>query len=113
MATDLTAKQCVACHGGMPALTPEEIARLMPQLHGWRIEDEKKLVKTYRFKDFVQAVDFVNAITPVIEAEGHHPTLTVRWGAVRVSYWTHAIDALTENDFIMAAKLDQIYGREA
>ncbi len=109
MSAELAARTCVACHGGMPALTPDEVAALLAQLDGWRVEENKRLIKTYRFKDFVEAVDFVNAITPVVEEQEHHPVLTVRWGAVRVSLWTHAIDALTDNDFIMAARFDQLY----
>ncbi len=109
MSTELAARTCVACHGGMPALTPDEVAALLRQLDSWRVEENKKLVKTYRFADFVEAVGFVNAITPVVEEQGHHPVLTVRWGAARVSLWTHAIQALTDNDFIMAAKFDQLY----
>ena len=109
MSSQLANRTCVACHGGMPALAPDEAASLLAQLEGWRVEDNKKLIKSYRFKDFVEAVDFVNAITPVVEEQGHHPVLTVRWGSVRASLWTHAIDALTDNDFIMAAKFDQVY----
>ena len=102
-------RTCVACHGGMPALTPDEVAGLLSQLEGWRVEENKKLIRSYKFRDFVEAVQFVDLITPVIEEQGHHPVLTVRWGAVRVSLWTHAIDALTDNVFIMAARFDKLY----
>ena len=76
---------------------------------GWRVEEGRKLIRTYRVPDFNAAVAFVEAIAPVIDAEGHHPILTVAWGKVRVALWTHAIDALTDNDFILAAKFDQVY----
>ena len=110
MSTELAERRCVACHGGMPALTEGEIAPLQAQLDaGWRVEDGKRLIRTYRAPDFDQAVAFVNAITPIIDAEDHHPVLTVRWGVVRVALWTHAIDALTDNDFILAAKFDRTY----
>ena len=72
------------------------------------MEEGKRLVKTFRFQDFLQAVGFVNAIAPVAEAEGHHPDLHVRWGEVRVILWTHAVGGLTENDFILAAKIEQL-----
>ncbi len=111
MSMDLAAQHCVACHGGMPALTAEEIAALLARVEGWRVEDDRRLKKTFRFGDFVGAVEFVTRLTPVVEAEGHHPNLSVRWGAVGVTIWTHAIDALTDNDFILAAKLDQLYQR--
>lgn len=109
MATELAQRHCVACHGGMPALTAQEIAPLLGQLAGWRVEDGKRLKKTFRFGDFVGAVGFVNAITPVVEAEGHHPNLSLRWGAVGVTLWTHVIDALTDNDLILAAKIDEVH----
>lgn len=109
MASELAARHCVACHGGMPALAGEEIEALLARVESWRVEDNKRLKKTFRFADFVRAVDFVNTMTPIIEAEGHHPNLSVRWGAVGVTIWTHAIDALTDNDFILAAKFDRAY----
>lgn len=105
----LADKRCVPCMGGTPPLTPEEFAPLLVELDGWSVEAEKKLIKSFRFKNFVQAVDFVNAIATVAEEEGHHPDLYVRWGEVRVYLWTHKIDGLTESDFIMAAKIDRLY----
>lgn len=110
MTVELADRKCVPCRGGTPPLTAEEIAPLFGQLaEGWRVEDDKRLIKSYRFKNFVQAVDFVNAITTVAEEEGHHPDLYVRWGEVRVYLWTHKIDGLTESDFYMAAKIDRLY----
>ena len=105
----LADKKCVPCLGGTPPLTPAEIAPLLAQVEGWTVEDNKKLQKSFRFKNFVQAVDFVNAVTPVAEQEGHHPDLYVRWGEVRVYLWTHKIDGLTESDFVMAAKIDRVF----
>lgn len=108
--TRLDEKTCVPCREGTPPLTTEEIAPLLAQLSGWYVEEEKKLVKSYPFKNFIQAMDFANRITPVAEAEGHHPDLYVRWGEVRVFLWTHTADGLTPNDFIMAAKIDRAHG---
>ncbi len=110
MVTNLADKKCVPCRGGTPPLTPEQIAPLLAQLDGWRVEENKKLVKSFRFKNFAQAVEFVNAITAVAEAEQHHPDLYVRWGETRVYLWTHKIDGLSESDFVMAAKIDRLYG---
>jgi 4a-hydroxytetrahydrobiopterin dehydratase len=104
----LTERHCVACEGGTPALKPEEFKPLLAQVKGWEVEDGKKLVKSFKFPDFVKAVDFVNKITPIAEGEGHHPDLFVKWGEVRVTLWTHAAGGLTENDFILAAKIDAI-----
>ena len=110
MATTLSERRCEVCHAGMPALTATEIAPLLAQLDpGWVVAGETRLSRTYRVRDFLAAVDFVNRIAPVVEEEGHHPILEVRWGAVRVDLWTHAIDALTDNDFILAAKFDRVY----
>ncbi|HKV45130.1 MAG TPA: 4a-hydroxytetrahydrobiopterin dehydratase [bacterium] len=110
MATSpLADKKCVPCLGGVPPLTAAEIAPLLAQLDGWQVEDHKKLVKSFKFQNFVQAVDFVNAVTAVAEEEQHHPDLYVRWGEVRAYLWTHKIDGLTESDFVMAAKIDRVY----
>jgi 4a-hydroxytetrahydrobiopterin dehydratase len=105
----LADKKCVPCLGGTPPLTGREIAPLLAQLDGWEVEEGKRVIKTFRFTNFVQAVEFVNAITQVAEAEQHHPDLYVRWGQVRVYLWTHKIDGLTESDFVMAAKIDRVY----
>ena len=110
--TSLADRRCVPCLGGTPPLTPAEIQPLLRQIPGWEVEQDKKLVKSFRFKNFVEAVDFVNAITPVAEREGHHPDLYVRWGEVRVYLWTHKIDGLTESDFVMAAKIDRVHAPE-
>ncbi len=112
MAVSLADIKCVPCEGGVPPLTAEQIAPLLSQLaEGWEVEEGKKLVKRYKFKNFVQAVDFVNAITPIAEAEGHHPDLYVKWGQVRAYVWTHKIGGLTESDFYLAAKLDRAYAK--
>jgi len=110
MASALADRACVPCKGGTPPLTAAQVEPLRAQLGtGWDIEEGKKLVRSFPFKNFVRAVEFVDAITPVAEAEGHHPDLFVRWGEVRVILWTHAIGGLSESDFIMAAKIERVY----
>jgi 4a-hydroxytetrahydrobiopterin dehydratase len=110
MQPELADRHCVPCDGNTPRLTAEQVAPLLQQLgHQWKVEDNKKLVKRFKCKDFIQAVDFVNRILPVVESEGHHPDLYVRWGRVTVYLWTHAIDGLSENDFTMAAKIERVY----
>lgn len=101
--------KCIPCKGGVPPLTPEQYTPLLAQVEGWEVQDQKRLFKRFRFKNFVQAVDFVNAIAPVAEEEGHHPDLYVAWGKVEVFLWTHKIDGLTESDFYMAAKIDRVF----
>jgi 4a-hydroxytetrahydrobiopterin dehydratase len=105
---DLTQKKCVPCEGGTPKLGPERVNELLGQLDGWTVRDGR-LSKHHRFKDFAGAMKFVNAIADLAEQEGHHPDFTVRdWNIVDVSIWTHAIGGLSENDFILAAKIDRI-----
>jgi 4a-hydroxytetrahydrobiopterin dehydratase len=116
MERPLAERRCVPCEGGTPALTGDQEAPLLAQLDGWEIEDtdgHRRLVKTYRFRDFVGAVDFINRITPIAEEEGHHPDLLVAWGRVRVQLWTHVAGGLTENDFVLAARIDRTIDQAA
>lgn len=103
----LASKTCVPCEGGVPKLTPGQIAKLLPQLDGWTVDGET-LRKSRTFFDFVDAMDFCNAMADVAEDEGHHPDFCVHFNRVDVTIWTHAIGGLSENDFILAAKIDQI-----
>jgi 4a-hydroxytetrahydrobiopterin dehydratase len=107
--TDLSAKQCVPCRGGVPALGTGEQRRLLDELAGeWRIVDGHHLEKEYTFDDFVQALAFTDRIGALAEEQGHHPDIHLAWGKVRVTVWTHKIDGLTESDFIFAAKTEKL-----
>jgi 4a-hydroxytetrahydrobiopterin dehydratase len=88
-----------------------ETLAMRSQIEGWGIDDLGHLRKAFGFKNFVEAVEFVNAITAVAEEAGHHPDLTVRWGEVGVELWTHAIKGLSQNDFVLAARIDRISRR--
>ncbi len=103
----LTEKKCIPCSGGTPALTASERETLIKQISGWEIEDEKKLTKSFSYKDFNEPMKLANKVWAVAEAEGHHPDLFVAWGKLKVEIWTHAVGGLTESDFILAAKIDQ------
>ena len=105
----LSTKHCVPCRGGVPALKGEELERLKSQVPGWQVVDGHHLWKAFTFPDFRTALDFVNRTGEIAEAEGHHPDLLLSWGKVEVKTWTHKIDGLTENDFILAAKIEQIH----
>ena len=106
---NLIQKHCVPCEGGALPLMRDESARLLTQTPQWTIApDGLSLVRTFTFKNFVEAMDFANKITPVAEAEGHHPDLAISWGKVAITLQTHAIGGLSENDFILAAKIDLI-----
>lgn len=98
---------CVPCEGGTKPLSAGEIAEYFQVLSGWQVEAEKKLVKTYQCKDFVEALAFVSAIGIIAEAEGHHPDINLfSWNKVALTLSTHAIGGLSTNDFIVAAKID-------
>ncbi len=105
----LADRTCVPCKGGVPPLTASEIAQLLPQLDGWEAEDDKRLARTYRFKNFAEAMAYANHVAAIAEEQAHHPDLHVAWGRVRVEVWTHKIDGLTESDFVFAAKCDRAY----
>ena len=92
-------------------LTDAEIENLLPQVHQWQVKEVdgvKRLEKVFKFKDFVQALEFTNKVGAAAEAEGHHPLIITEWGRVTVQWWTHVIKGLHRNDFIMAAKSDEL-----
>ena len=103
----LAAKHCVPCRGGVPPLKGEDLERLAAQVPDWTVANDHDITRTFRFPDFKSALDFVNRIGAIAEAEGHHPDITLAWGRVDVLTYTHKIDGLTESDFILAAKIDQ------
>lgn len=102
--SDLRAKRCVPCEGGVPRLDAGQVAALLAEIPGWEVRDER-LHRRFTFRDFVTAMRFVNRMAEVAEAEGHHPDFTVHYRQVDVTIWTHAIGGLSENDFILAAKI--------
>ncbi|GAB4314019.1 MAG: 4a-hydroxytetrahydrobiopterin dehydratase [Candidatus Zixiibacteriota bacterium] len=108
--SELARRQCVPCRGGVPPLRGEEITKLQSQVSGWSVVDEHHIEKDFLFPDFAAGLEFVNRIGAVAEEQGHHPDVYLTWGKVRVKLWTHKIDGLTESDFIMAAKIDQLHG---
>lgn len=108
----LTEAQVTPGQQGMSALKQAAIEEYMAQIEGWEVVDVQevpRLQRTYRFDDFVQALDFTNQVGVIAEEVDHHPVLELTWGRVTVSWWTHVIDGLHKNDFIMAARTDQIY----
>ena len=104
----LSDKKCVACEGGVPPFTKAQIAEYLPQVQGWELIDEKKIAKNYKFKDFAEAMRFVNKVAVIAESEGHHPDIVVSWNKVKLELSTHAIGGLSENDFIVAAKINNL-----
>lgn len=106
--SELAEKHCVPCRGGTPPLKGAELQSYGGQLPGWQIVEEHHLAKSFSFPDFKTALDFVNRVGEVAEAEGHHPDLCFGWGKVDVQIFTHKIRGLTESDFVMAAKIDRL-----
>ena len=104
---NLTNKQCKPCEGGVPPLTKEEVNKLL-QLAGWSLADNK-ISKTFDFKNYYQTMAFVNAVAWLSHREDHHPDMTVGYNKCHVEYMTHAINGLSENDFICAAKIDWLF----
>jgi 4a-hydroxytetrahydrobiopterin dehydratase len=107
--SELAKKRCVPCEGGVPPLTPEKAAELNQQVDNWMVVDDAHLLtKHFTFKNFVETMKFVNEVARVAEEEQHHPDLTVTYGGVTVELMTHAIGGLSENDFILAAKIEEL-----
>ena len=103
----------MACRRDAPHVTDEEIVDLHPQVPEWELIDEDgipKLDRTFKFSNFAEALAFTQKLGASADAQGHHPRLTTEWGRVRVTWWTHKIRNLHRNDFIMAAKTDEMYG---
>ncbi|MBI4496182.1 MAG: 4a-hydroxytetrahydrobiopterin dehydratase [Deltaproteobacteria bacterium] len=109
---ELVRQKCEVCRVGAPQISEEEISRLLPHIPHWRIAERdgiRRLERTFRFKDFAQALAFTNRVGEAAEAEGHHPAIQTEWGKVTISWWTQKIKGLHRNDFIMAAKTDQLF----
>ena len=110
--TDLHQLKCVACRAGEPTVTDSEIDMLHPQIPEWQVKEVdgvKRLERVFKFKNFAQALEFTNKVGAAAEVENHHPLLITEWGKVTVNWWTHKISGLHQNDFIMAAKTDEIH----
>ena len=104
-------ERCTACRRDSPRVTAEEIEELRLQVPDWKLVDREsilRLERTFRFRDFAEALSFTNRVGALAEAEGHHPAILTEWGQVTVTLWTHAIQGLHRNDFIMAAKIGSL-----
>ena len=109
---DLTQKKCVPCEGFETPFNKVEAEVLLRQVPDWTLSDDgKSISRSFTFKDFAGAMALANSIAALAEAEGHHPDLHVAWGKLTVSTWTHAINGLSENDFIMAAKINRLFDK--
>lgn len=110
--TELAAEKCISLEGGGSALTDSEVQDLLPQVQQWGIKEAdgmKRLEKVFKFKNFAEAMEFTNEVGRIAEEQDHHPLIITEWGKVTLNWWTHKIGGLHRNDFIMAAKTDEIY----
>jgi 4a-hydroxytetrahydrobiopterin dehydratase len=102
-------KHCVPCEGGMPPLDHEYVQKYAAQIPDWKVaDDDKSISREFTFKDFVGAMKFVNAVAEIAQGEGHHPDMYIFYSKVRLELSTHAVGGLSENDFILAAKIDEV-----
>jgi 4a-hydroxytetrahydrobiopterin dehydratase len=106
--SELASRHCVPCRGGVPPLKGSEITKLLDDLEGWEVINEHHLRKGFQFTNFLQSQEFVNRVGDIAEEQGHHPDICFGWGKAEITIWTHKIDGLTESDFILAAKIDQL-----
>ncbi len=109
--SELTRMQCSACRGDEPTLSDAQIEELRPQVPEWQVVERggiKQLERSFKFDNFAQALEFTNQVGAQAEEEGHHPALLTEWGKVTVTWWTHKIGGLHQNDFIMAARTDEL-----
>jgi 4a-hydroxytetrahydrobiopterin dehydratase len=112
--TDLDQMKCVVCRAGEPTLTKAEISMLRPQIPEWQVKEvdgEKRLERVFKFKNFAQALEFTNKVGAIAEEEDHHPMIVTEYGRVTIHWWTHTIKGLHKNDFIMAAKSDDLFDK--
>jgi 4a-hydroxytetrahydrobiopterin dehydratase len=113
MEESLVSKGCKPCQGSMPAMTSSEAHKYLSKVMQWELIEDKKIRKEFKFKDFKASLDFVNKVGALAENEGHHPSINIIYNKVIISLTTHAIQGLSENDFIMAAKIDNIFLKKA
>lgn len=107
--TELSKMRCVGCEGGIPALTQDEVNQLMTNIAGWQASPDSKMIqRRYSFKNFYETMAFVNAIAWIANQENHHPDMEVGYNYCVVKFFTHAVNGLTKNDFICAAKIDSL-----
>ena len=104
---DLTQKKCTPCEAGTPPLEQEKVNELLKDIQGWTLK-EGRLFRKFKLRNFAEAIKFVNAVAEIAEHEGHHPDFCVHYNKVEIELWTHAINGLSENDFIVAAKINNL-----
>jgi 4a-hydroxytetrahydrobiopterin dehydratase len=106
---DLSKKKCIPCEGGITPLIKDQVAEYKKQIKAdWKVAENKKISREYSFVNYKHTMDFANKVANLAEKEGHHPVMHVHFGKVLIELWTHAINGLSENDFIMASKIEKL-----
>src|SRR5688500_18550132 len=108
--SSLVTRKCVSCEGGIPRLSEAAARALLAEVPGWEMRDGTAIVRTFPFADYWETMAFVNAVAWIAHTEDHHPDMSVHWGKCVVTYHTHAVGGLTDNDFICAAKVNALLG---
>jgi len=112
--SNLLSKKCAPCERNTAPLDEETTEKFLTQVVGWEVLDGKKLYRNFEFKNFKEAIDFVNKVAGLAESGGHHPDILIHsWNKVKIELWTHTIGGLSENDFILAAKINDLIQTEA
>ncbi len=109
--TALAEKHCVPCKGGVPPFTREEAEKYLQQVQGWQLIDGNKIAKEFKFPNYLDGPAFAVKVGELADQEGHHPNIHIFYKKVRIEIWTHKINGLTESDFILAAKIDQLLNK--
>ena len=106
---NLKDKKCIPCEGGVEPLRAEQVQEFVQQIPAWTVtDDNKKISRTWLFPDFITAMKFINTVADIAETEGHHPDISVSYNRVTIELYTHSIGGLSENDFIVASKIDEV-----
>ena len=109
---DLADKKCIPCEGNIPPFSPDQIHKYLKKVDGWDVKSNEDksfyLIKDFKFKNFKESQNFVNAVSNISEEENHHPDISFGWGYCKIKIFTHAIKGLAESDFVLAAKIDKI-----
>lgn len=109
MSTSFSQEKCIPCSIDTPPLEGKELRTMMDEIEGdWHLVEDKKIVRKFKFKNFAQALEFVNSVGAIAEEQGHHPDIELGWGRVKISLMTHKINGLSRNDFIMASLIDEL-----
>ncbi len=114
--TNLSKMHCLACRGDQPVVSEAQVDQFMSEVPDWQVAEVagvRRLVRVFKFRNFAEAIAFTDKVGAIAEQEDHHPLLITEWGKVTVNWWTHKLHGLHQNDFVMAARTDQLFSQAA